>query len=38
VIDRVFPIHAAEAAHAYVREKRNIGKGILEVDSSNNGF
>jgi putative PIG3 family NAD(P)H quinone oxidoreductase len=31
VIDRVFPIHAAEAAHAYVRANRNIGKVILEV-------
>jgi NADPH:quinone reductase-like Zn-dependent oxidoreductase len=38
VIDRVFPIRAAEAAHACVRENRNIGKGILEVDSSHNGF
>jgi len=31
VIDRIFPIRAAEAAHAYVRENRNIGKVILEV-------
>lgn len=31
VIDRVFPIVEAEAAHAYVRANRNIGKVILEV-------
>jgi len=31
VIDRVFPITAAAAAHAYVKENRNIGKVILEV-------
>jgi NADPH:quinone reductase-like Zn-dependent oxidoreductase len=31
VNDRVFPIRAAEAAHAFVRENRNIGKVILEV-------
>jgi putative PIG3 family NAD(P)H quinone oxidoreductase len=31
VIDRVFPITEVEAAHAYVRENRNIGKVILEV-------
>lgn len=31
VIDRVFPIAEAEAAHAYVRANRNIGKVILEV-------
>ena len=31
IIDRVFPITEAEAAHAYVRENRNIGKVILEV-------
>jgi putative PIG3 family NAD(P)H quinone oxidoreductase len=31
VIDRVFPMTAAEAAHGYVRENRNIGKVILEV-------
>lgn len=31
VIDRVFPVTEAEAAHAYVRENRNIGKVILEV-------
>lgn len=31
VIDRVFPIAAAEAAHAYVRENRNIGKVVLEM-------
>ena len=31
VIDRIFPIRAAEAAHAYVRENRNIGKVILDV-------
>jgi NADPH:quinone reductase-like Zn-dependent oxidoreductase len=27
----VFPVTEAEAAHAYVRENRNIGKVILEV-------
>jgi putative PIG3 family NAD(P)H quinone oxidoreductase len=31
VIDRVFPITEAEAAHAYVRDNRNIGKVILEI-------
>jgi len=31
VIDRVFPIEAAQTAHAYVRENRNTGKVILEV-------
>ena len=31
VIDTVFPIEEAQAAHAYVRENRNIGKVILEV-------
>ena len=31
VIDRVFPITEAEAAHAYVKENRNVGKVILEV-------
>jgi tumor protein p53-inducible protein 3 len=31
VIDRVFPITAAAAAHTYVKENRNIGKVILEV-------
>lgn len=31
VIDRTFPIAEAEAAHAYVRENRNIGKVILEI-------
>jgi NADPH:quinone reductase-like Zn-dependent oxidoreductase len=31
VIDQVFPITEAEAAHAYVKEDRNIGKVILEV-------
>jgi putative PIG3 family NAD(P)H quinone oxidoreductase len=31
VIDRAFPITEAEAAHAYVRENRNIGKVILEM-------
>jgi tumor protein p53-inducible protein 3 len=32
VIDRVFPIIEAQAAHEYVRENRNIGKVILEID------
>jgi putative PIG3 family NAD(P)H quinone oxidoreductase len=31
VIDRVFPITEAGAAHAYVKENRNIGKVVLEV-------
>jgi putative PIG3 family NAD(P)H quinone oxidoreductase len=31
VIDRVFPITKAQAAHAYVRQNRNIGKVVLEV-------
>ena len=31
IIDRVFPITEAEAAHRYVAENRNIGKVILEV-------
>jgi tumor protein p53-inducible protein 3 len=34
VIDRIFPITEAQAAHAYVRENRNIGKVILEIDGS----
>jgi putative PIG3 family NAD(P)H quinone oxidoreductase len=34
VIDTVFPIEEARAAHAYVRQDRNIGKVILEVDPS----
>jgi putative PIG3 family NAD(P)H quinone oxidoreductase len=34
VIDRVFPITKAQAAHEYVRENRNIGKVILEIDGS----
>ena len=32
VIDKVFPITEAQAAHAYVRQNRNIGKVVLEVD------
>ncbi len=31
VIDTVFPIQEAQAAHAYIRGNRNIGKVILEV-------
>jgi putative PIG3 family NAD(P)H quinone oxidoreductase len=31
IVDRVFPIAEAQAAHAYVLENRNIGKVILEV-------
>ena len=31
IIDRIFPIAEAQAAHAYVLENRNIGKVILEV-------
>jgi tumor protein p53-inducible protein 3 len=34
VIDTVFPIEEVRAAHAYVRQNRNIGKIILEVDPS----
>jgi putative PIG3 family NAD(P)H quinone oxidoreductase len=33
VIDCVFPINEAEAAHAHVKENRNIGKVILEIAS-----
>ena len=32
VIDKVFPITDAQAAHAYVRGNRNIGKVVLEVN------
>lgn len=32
VIDRVFPIVDAEAAHAYMAENRNIGKIVLRVN------
>jgi NADPH:quinone reductase-like Zn-dependent oxidoreductase len=31
VIDRVFAITEAEAAHDYVKENRNIGKVVLEI-------
>jgi len=31
VIDKIFPITEARAAHAYVRQNRNIGKVVLEV-------
>lgn len=31
VIDSVFPIQAAQAAHDYVRQNRNVGKVILDV-------
>jgi putative PIG3 family NAD(P)H quinone oxidoreductase len=31
VVDRVFPITEAEAAHAHVKANRNIGKVILDV-------
>jgi putative PIG3 family NAD(P)H quinone oxidoreductase len=31
VIDRVFPISQAEAAHDHVKENRNIGKVVLEI-------
>jgi tumor protein p53-inducible protein 3 len=34
VIDTVFPIEEATAAHAYVRENRNTGKVILEVTAA----
>jgi len=32
VIDKIFPIKEAQAAHAYVRQNRNIGKVVLEID------
>ncbi|HZD10666.1 MAG TPA: NAD(P)H-quinone oxidoreductase [Candidatus Binatia bacterium] len=32
VIDRVFPLPSAAAAHEYVRQNRNIGKVILSLD------
>ncbi len=32
VIDKVFPIAEAQAAHAHVRQNRNTGKVILEVN------
>jgi len=38
VIDRVFPITEAEAAHAHVKENRNIGKVILEVPAGGQGL
>jgi len=31
IVDRVFPIAEAQAAHEYVLENRNIGKVILQV-------
>jgi NADPH:quinone reductase-like Zn-dependent oxidoreductase len=31
VIDTVFPITEAQAAHDFVRQNKNIGKVILEV-------
>jgi tumor protein p53-inducible protein 3 len=31
VIDKIFPIKEAQAAHAYVRQNRNIGKVVLEM-------
>lgn len=34
VIDAVFPIEQAQAAHEYVRQNRNIGKVILSVDGN----
>jgi putative PIG3 family NAD(P)H quinone oxidoreductase len=33
VIDRIFPIAEAQAAHRYVRNNRNIGKVILAIDA-----
>ena len=33
VVDRIFPIVAADAAHAHVKANRNRGKVILEVGS-----
>lgn len=35
VVDRVFPIHAAGQAHAYLKENRTVGKVILEVRPEN---
>ena len=32
VIDRVFPLREAAAAHRYMEENRNVGKIILTVD------
>jgi putative PIG3 family NAD(P)H quinone oxidoreductase len=34
VIDRVFPITEAEAAHACVKENRNTGKVVLEIPAA----
>ena len=34
VIDVVFPIEEAQAAHVYVKQNKNIGKVILEVGAS----
>jgi len=34
VIDTVFPIQQAVAAHDYVRRNRNIGKVVLEIESA----
>jgi NADPH:quinone reductase-like Zn-dependent oxidoreductase len=34
VIDKIFPIKEAQAAHAYVRQNRNIGKVVLEIDGT----
>ena len=31
VVDRVFPLHEAAAAHAYMEENRNAGKIVLKV-------
>jgi NADPH:quinone reductase-like Zn-dependent oxidoreductase len=31
VVDRVFPIQEAGAAHAYVKANRNVGKVVLRV-------
>ncbi|MEW5988961.1 MAG: NAD(P)H-quinone oxidoreductase [Chloroflexota bacterium] len=31
VIDSIFPIRAAQAAHDYVRQNRNVGKVVLKV-------
>ncbi len=33
VIDRIFPIAEAQAAHAWVRQNHNIGKVILEISA-----
>lgn len=33
VIDTIFPIQSAQDAHEYVRQNRNTGKVVIEVES-----